>query len=362
MAQKVLFVLPNLHGGGAERVVITLLNRLDPGVWEPVLAAGTSQGELREFIRTNICVYDLGSSRVRSALPALLKLAWKLKPGIIFSTLTHLNLAVSLLRPLLPPSVRLIAREGNLPSRSLQSESRPALYRRAYRLLYCNFDVVVAQSRRMAQDMQQQNLAAASKIRVIHNPVDTEGIRSQAHGQPRPEWPSEGARLLAVGRLTRQKGFDLLLQELAGLNRPWSLVILGEGAERGALEQQVRELGLGERVLLQGFEHNPYRWMAAADLFVLSSRYEGFPNVVLESLSCGTPVASYGGDTSADEIIRDGVDGFLAEPGHKGSLGGAIAAALDTRWDPSSLQESVRQRFGTEHIVAHYKQLFSEIK
>ena len=361
MAQKILFVLPNLQGGGAERVVITLMNRLDRSHWEPVLAAGSTDGELRDTIHPSISIHDLGSQRVRSALPQLLKLVWRLKPAILFSTLTHLNLAVGLLRPFLPRPLKLVAREGNIPSQSLPHESHPRLYKLAYRRLYRRFDAVIAQSTRMAADMRQLQLVPPAKVRVIYNPVDTAEILRCSQQDAAPEWPAAGVRLLAAGRLDRQKGFDLLLQAVAEVSRPCSLVLLGEGELRADLEAMIEELGLSGRVNLQGFVRNPYRWMAAADLFVLSSRYEGFPNVVLESLSCGTPVAAYGGDTSADEIIRDGVDGILAAPGSVSALHTAIQTAIDKSWDAAALQQSVEQRFGTARIMRAYHELFRSI-
>lgn len=361
MADRVLFVLPNLHGGGAERVTLTLAGSLDRSVWDPALAVCSAEGALKGSLDSSIPLYDLATPSVRAALPALIRLIRKLKPRILFSTLTHLNLAVGVIRPFLPPSVRIIAREGNLPSQSLQYESRPRLYKAAYRMLYRSFDEVVAQSEKMRNDMIKHGLSG-DRLQVIRNPVDCDRILSLSGESGSPVWPAGGARLLAAGRLDRQKGFDILLKALSAMERDWSLVVLGEGGERDSLETLTAELSLDERVRFPGFEANPYRWMAAADLFVLPSRYEGFPNVLLEALCCGTPVAAFSGDTSADEIVRDGIDGFLAESESEESLKDAVERVLDSDFDTVALRLGAEERFGARHIVRQYERLFSQVR
>jgi len=163
-------------------------------------------------------------------------------------------------------------------------------------------------------------------IYVIPNMVDAQkGVRAHSCEAPSGPFrqkspdpflgaPADRKRVLGIGRLTREKGFDLLLQAFAQTSerRPlWDLVILGEGPERQALEHLARESGVTERVFLPGWIDDPTEAMQSADLFVLPSRYEGFPNALLEAMAAGLPVISFDCPSGPYEIIRDGYDGLL---------------------------------------------------
>jgi glycosyltransferase involved in cell wall biosynthesis len=240
---------------------------------------------------------DLRCTRVRYALPKIMRLIWRRRPDVVFSTLGHLNLALAMLRPLLPNGVRYIGREGCVVSETLTEHTHPRLWAWAYRRFYARFDVVVCQSLDMRDDLVGHFTFPPVKAVIIHNPVDIERIRclaaevSSRDHEP-PACHSETAlHLVAAGRLSRQKGFDLLIEALAlcDSRRP-RLTLLGEGPLRPALEQLALQRGVAHRVGFAGFQRNPYPFFVRADAFVLSSRYEGFPNVVLEALACGTLV------------------------------------------------------------------------
>jgi len=251
----------------------------------------------RDDVPEDVEFIDLGCTRVRYALPKIMRLIWGKRPDVVFSTLGHLNLALAMLRPLLPNGVRYIGRESCIVSEALTTYTHPRLWAWAYRRFYARFDVVVCQSLAMRDDLVGHFAFPPVKAVIIHNPVDIERIRclaaelSSRDHEP-PACHAEGARhLVAAGRLSREKGFDLLIEALALYDgrRP-RLTLLGEGPLRPALEQLARQRGVGHRVRFAGFQKNPYPFFARADAFVLSSRYEGFPNVVLEALVCGTSV------------------------------------------------------------------------
>ena len=153
---------------------------------------------------------------------------------------------------------------------------------------------------------------------TIPNPVDFESIDRLLE----KEQGTTKGRLVAMGRLHPQKGFDLLISAYARSKwaRKKRLVIFGDGPMRSELEKLREEAGLEEWVELPGAIDNPYPHLQAADLFILSSRYEGFPNVVVEALACGTPVLAADCPTGPREIIRHGENGFLVEPGKVESL------------------------------------------
>ncbi|MEP7282595.1 MAG: glycosyltransferase, partial [Rubrivivax sp.] len=176
-----LVLLPTLRAGGAERVLLTLLRHLDRARFQPMLAVVDGQPpELAGDLPDDVVFVDLQCQRVSRAGPALWHLIRQRRPRIVLSTLSHLNLMLALLRPLMPRGTRFVARESNVLSQSLQDEPRPALFRLAHRLLYRRFDLIVCQSRAMQDDLCLHFGVRREATRVIPNPVDLERVRRLA--------------------------------------------------------------------------------------------------------------------------------------------------------------------------------------
>lgn len=166
---------------------------------------------------------------------------------------------------------------------------------------------------------------------VIPNPVDPPDRAPASPGA------ADGRTLVAVGRLVEQKGFDLLLDafaRVAAAHPDWRLVIWGEGPERSRLEALRDRLGLDGRVSLPGLTERPGGWIEGAGVFVLSSRYESFGNVITEAMAAGLPVVAFDSPYGPREIVRDGIDGLLV-PAEDGA---ALAAALDRVMADSDLR------------------------
>jgi glycosyltransferase involved in cell wall biosynthesis len=309
---------------------------------------------------------DLGCKRVRYALPKIAHLLWRHRPDVVLSTLGHLNLALSLIRPLLPSKTMYVARETNIVSRLIAYYPMPRLWTWAYRLFYSRFDRLICQSKDMAQDLVQGYGFPERKIRLIHNPVDAVRLRQlSAEGSDDPvlwaRWQAaNGLRLVAAGRLAPEKGFDMLVAAM-GMCRdlPLTLFILGEGSLRAELEQQLRNESLQDRVVLCGFQRNPYVYLARADAFVLSSRFEGLPNVVLEAMACRTPVVALSAPGGIDELIGGVAGCVIAADVSAESLAQALR-----QWVASSrdrLDPSCTVRFEVGSIMAKYESVFDEV-
>jgi glycosyltransferase involved in cell wall biosynthesis len=305
---KVLFLLPGLEAGGAERVTITLMNGLDRTRFRPILAVVDGSGPLRALIHPSILIYDLHCPRFAHALPRLFKTLRTVRPDIVFSTMAHMNFAVLLLKPLFPKA-RVIVREAIVPS-YFKAHRHWRLVRLAYRTLYRRADCVVSPAQAIQREFKTMLGLKLKRQALLYNPVDAEAIRGGIESKPAPDGT---VRFIAAGRLNHQKGFDRLLQALPSLRhpQPWSLTILGEGAERATLEAMIRSLNLGDRVTLAGHSDRPWAAYAEADCLLLPSRSEGMPNVALEALACGTSVIATRESGGIEEIAAQAAPGAV---------------------------------------------------
>ncbi len=287
---RIQFVLPSFTGGGAERVALTLLRSLSGADFSRSLLVMDGSGPLASLVPDEVPVADLGTPRLRRALFSLVAAVRKTQPDVVFSTLGYVNLAVLAGRPFLPRHTQIIVREAKMPTLGLPNTSHPALLRAAYRFLYHRADTVICTSEQMMGEMRQDFAVPPVKLFLLPNPVDEVAVRNGAAPTIREE--GEGLRLVSAGRLTRQKGFDRLIEMMPALAENATLTILGEGPERPVLEAQAKTLGLSERLNFVGFHDNPWAFYAGADAFVMASRWEGLPNATLEALACGTPVVA----------------------------------------------------------------------
>jgi glycosyltransferase involved in cell wall biosynthesis len=218
-------------------------------------------------------------------------------------------------------------------------------------------------AREMEGNLQETLGVPAEKLRVIHNPVDLEGVRAQA-SEPLPDAPQRPF-VVAVGRLERQKGYDLLLRAFAASEAAagHELVIIGKGQREPELRMLAAELGLGDRVRILPFTDNPWAWVARAKLFVFPSRWEGFPNALGEALACGAAVLAADCHFGPRELIRHDVGGWLVPPEDEG----ALAAGLDRLLRDGALRARLgaggRERaeeLRMEAILPLYETLFEE--
>lgn len=357
---RLLFLVPSLRAGGAERVMVSLLRNLDRERFDLALAVvDMTNAVFAADLPPGVELIDLGCVRVRQAVPKIIRLIRERRPDVVFSTLGYLNLAIAIVRPLLPRGIRFVARETAMVSRGIAEFRYPGLLKALYRRFYGKLDLIICQSQAMLADVRATFGLPDAKMVVINNPVDVERVRALA-AQP-VEWPLAGRapRLVAVGRLGREKGFDLLLDALALLpDVPLELVVLGEGGLEAELRQQAQRLGLADRVRFVGYQANPYAWIATADAFVLSSRHEGFPNVVIESLACGKPVIATPAPGGTLEILEHVAGSTVASDISADALARAIRDWLARRNQATVPADLGRYR--PEAIVACYVDAFTQ--
>ena len=361
--KKVLLVIPNLEIGGAQRVVLHLARYLDRRRFVPILAVGRAHGGFLNDVPSDVRIYDLAASRSRRAVLPILRLVWSLRPDVVLSTC--MNFAVALARPLFPRGTRVLVREASSVSAFLAEVHvrNPALatfYRFILRPLYSLVDTVICQSDFMLGDLASNLGIHREKLVRIYNPVDTEKVHRLA-ALERVCYPGTGPNIVSVGSLVPSKGYDILLAAFSLVRQTETaatLTILGEGPSRPALEAQIQSLGLRDSVRLVGCDANPYSYMAQAELFVSSSRYEGFANVIGEALACGTPVVATDCPSGNREVLDNGVNGWLARSEDPESLAETISRALTAcrSLDRSAIRAACESRFSVEQIVCLYEE------
>ncbi|HEY6290937.1 MAG TPA: glycosyltransferase [Terriglobia bacterium] len=361
---KALFLLPSLGGGGAERVVLTLARHLDRTRFEPHVAVLENKGAYVDSLPEDVSLHDLAARRVRYCLPALVRLIRRLRPAVILSNIGELNLVLLFCRPLLPRGVRLLVRETVVVSAWLAQEVKhPGIVGAMYPRLYPRADQIICQCDAMLRDLERNLGVPGEKMVRVYNPVDFERVRTLAESEADP-YSGPGPHLVGSGRFIPMKGFDLLLQAMAEVARARpsaDLTILGQGALEGELKALAGTLGIERKVRFEGFQPNPYPWMKHADLFALSSRYEGLPNVMLEALALGTPVVGTDCPGGVREILETCPIGRVAPNEDPHALAGAIIAALDSglKSRPAPGLAEFLDRFRVERIVRQYEEVLS---
>lgn len=361
MKVRPLFVLPDLEAGGAQRVFLTIIRQLNRDRFDPQLVIVSSRGPLKHELPEDIPIYEL-NSKVRYMLPKLFRLCWKIIPDVAISTLGHMNLGLAFGKKFLPSNTRIVIREANTVSIRLKHTMHPRAYKFLYRRLYPQADAIVCNSDFMRRDLKRFLGVSGENILVVPNPVDVQRIRRAARLGENP-FPSKGCQIVSVGRLHFQKGFDLLLKALGVALQSYEglqLTIVGDGRERDRLTAMAGDLGLLEHVTFTGYRENPYPTVANADLFVSSSRWEGSPNVVLESLACGTPVLAFDCPGGTGEIIDPDVNGWLTPPEDWEGMGHAMAELCRTRaWHTLPTSDLLPERFRCEHVVQAFERVLS---
>ena len=317
----ILFLLPDLGGGGAQRVMLQFAGALDPGRYETkVLVLGGSRAFAGD-IPPHLAIESRGANRVRAALPWAIRRIKDEKPAAVVSVMGYVNLALLAAKPFLPKETRIIVREANVVSATLAGLPRLAPGKMLYRQLYPRASRIITPTRAIGDEIARAAPRAVSRIALCPNPVDEQGIRAKASNPHRD--PGPGLRIVAAGRLTHQKGFDRLIPLLTRLPSDTRLTIYGDGPDRAALEALAQTSGLGGRVTCANFSTELPSAVAGADVFALPSRWEGLPNVVLEALAVGTPVLASGEASVADIAKRSNPGALTIEP-----VGESFAAAL----------------------------------
>jgi glycosyltransferase involved in cell wall biosynthesis len=345
-------LIPAFVGGGAQRIGLTLAGALADAV-DVDLVAARPVGELRASVPANVRVVDLNASRMATAVPSLVQYLRYERPAGMVSMLTHTNIAAIVAAHLARTRTSVVVTEHLPPLRRNLGERMGT---RLIRPLYERAEIV-AVSAGVRRDLSDATGIPAGRIHVIYNPVDVQSVRERAAEPAADLAPPDVPMLLSVGRLTDQKDHVTLVRAFALVRRQrrCTLVILGEGEGRAAVEAEARRLGVADDVTLPGFIPNPYPHFRRAAAFVLSSRWEGLPTALIEALLLGVPAVSTDCEAGPREILADGRYGALVPVGDARGLAAAILSTL-TR-PPPPLPPSATARYRPGPVAARYAAL-----
>ena len=357
---RVALFLPSLGGGGAERVMVTLANALAERRFAVDLVLWTESGPLRSLLYEKVHVVALGTHNPVRLVFGFARFLKTSKPDVVISALFVGNIIAALAKAASRSRTHLILTEHVAIGTYLRNEARH--FRRLciptlMRLTYLLAQDIVAVSRGAAQSLAPVlGKTTSERITVIYNPIDLAGIEAMAGADETASW--NVPTIINVGRLVEQKDQETLVRAFAKVRsrRPCRLVILGEGEKREVLVALAQKLGVGSEVLMPGFMANPYSWMKKSAVFVLSSKFEGLPTVLIEAMQCGVPVISADCPSGPAEILEHGQWGRLFVPGDVDALASAIEDALDGK-----LVADVRRRatdFSIVAAVSRYVALF----
>lgn len=365
--QHVAIYLPSLRGGGAERVMTTLANAFaERGLTVDLVLAGAEGPYLKE-LSSRVRVVDLKAGRVTRSLSGLVAYLRRERPQAMLTALNHANVIAILARFLARVPTRLVVSERNtLTEEATRNQGMAA--RAVFllmRWLYPHADGIIAVSDGAAEVLSRFASIPRQRITTVYNPYDLLTIQQRASLALDHPWFSPGAPpvVLGIGRLTAQKDFASLISAFAQLRtqRSAKLMILGEGELRSDLQALADSLGLGtENFCLHGFVDNPFAYLARCGVFVLSSRWEGLPNVLIQALGCGAPVVSTNCPSGPAEILGNGQWGRLVPVGDVNALAHAMTSTLDESQHPDVIRRA--GDFGVERSVEGYLEVLLPLR
>ena len=330
VSRPIAFFIPSLSGGGAQRVVVNLANALIELTGHPVhVVLVRREGPFLEDLDSGIKVVELKGCRTILAVPSLVAYLMRWRPVVTMASMNYANITAVLAYLIAGKPGRLVLRETNVLVPKVQKclDVRFHVMALMMRLCYRHANAIVSNSEDTLTSLKNFNVVLPANSQVIGNPITIPdaGIELGYRG------PEGTPFICAVGRLTPQKGFDILMRAFAEVGDPdLHLVILGNGPLRTDLLELAKELGLASKLHLPGFINPPTPVLRNAKAFVLSSRWEGFGNVLVEALGCGLPIVATKCPGGPREILEAGRYGQLVPVDDVAALAKAIREALDS--------------------------------
>lgn len=327
MKIKLSFYLPHLHSGGVERVIINLLRHLDREKFQPLLILSKREGAMLELLPEDVQVIDLQGLAMRKAIGKVAKHLRKHQVDIAYGGTNAANLTLLLACRLISPRPLIVASEHATPRLFLDEAKWRTLRVFFMRLLYPWADTIAVPLEDIGQELKSLLHAPQLPITVLPNPL----VTPSEEPHPRNHETDSEALFVAAGRLVPLKGFDILIKAFAKLVPKFPqtrLLILGEGPQRLQLESLITQLKLQNLVKMPGNVPDPTVYYKKAKALICASRWEGFGNVMVEAMACGTPVIATDCPVGPRHVLENGKSGLLVAPEDPEALAHAMSKLL----------------------------------
>ncbi|MDD5439061.1 MAG: glycosyltransferase [Candidatus Omnitrophica bacterium] len=367
--KKVFFIIPSLTGGGAERIVQLVSKNLPREKYSLKIVVFN---DTRAYdIPGDIEVVSLHKKRASDFFGLIMRLAQHIdagQPDIVIGSLTYANFVsiaavwISKSRP------KLIITEHNNLRKDFRTERFYPVRMMLVRLLYPYADRIICVSKGCADDIAGMLGLVRTRIEVIYNPVSLEDIGVLKNESLHHPWfnPKQMPIVISAGRLAKQKGFDILLKAFSLVRQRTQarLLILGDGTELAALRELSNKLNIDKDVSFLGFQENPFNLIKHSEIFVLSSLWEGFGNVIVEAMACGTCVVASDCSFGPGEIITHGINGYLVQPGDEVALSNTLIELLSNQDLRQKMRTAalIRSRdFSVDNIIERYDAVLNDL-
>ncbi|MBO0330179.1 glycosyltransferase [[Muricauda] lutisoli] len=346
-------MIPSLRAGGAERVMSFVAQNLSQELFETTLVVIGSKNDYSYPIDTINLVF-LEKSRVLHSFLPIFSLLRKQKPDIVISAIGHVN-AIMAFESIFFKKIIFIGREVNVISvlSKIQSSKKWFSFIDFTKYSYKLLDIILCQSKDMANDMQMNFDVSSKKIRIINNPISESFV-------PKKQMPNNTVpKFITVGSLVERKGHMRILKALLKYNEPFEYTMIGDGNKVEEVLNFAKENNIGENVKHIPFTKNVSDYLKKSDIFLQGSYVEGFPNALLESCATGTPAIVYKALGGIDEIIEEGVNGYIAED--EVEFVEKLNLLLKQKLEPEVVSSSVMEKFNSPKILKKYENLFLEL-
>ena len=350
---KIIFFLPHLKAGGAERVISFIFKSLDRNLFEPYLIVLGFEKEAQYAIEGKNIIF-LDKKRLRSALLDIVIKIGQLKPAIVFGSIGHINVYLGFLKFFFS-KIKFIAREASVYTKMKSFNKRRQLPFILLKRFYHKLDTIVYQSGDMKKDFQDTFSILPSVGYLIHNPITYHSNKFSIVS----EKITSPFKFIIVGSLVVNKGHKRIFELFEKIKFNFVLEVIGDGPLRKELEENSKALKIEDKVIFKGLQKDMEAIYTSADFLIQGSYVEGFPNVVLEALSFGIPCVVYDAPGGHKEMIIEGENGYIVQNQEEALK--IIEKTIHQHWDRNAIRKDAFNRFRSEKIIKQYETLFQKI-
>lgn len=360
--KTILVVTDHIGQDGTGRFLTYLVNELTKSgrVKVKLLIFHREESDFNSFIEDGVDTYLLDlKTRIRYSMCKIVKRIVAIKPDYCLFGYTQLLWLGFFTNYMHKYGIRVIFRDTIIPSLFHAGDNKLVTF--LNKKAYHRFDNIIAQSIDMRNDLVNNWGCDLTKMILINNPVKVDEINMKANG-PCPEELKDKRMFtfVAAGRLDSQKGYDIIIKRMAEMKDRlnFKLLILGKGPKDEEIKKMIVDLNVSDYVQLLGFKINPIVYIQYSDALLLSSRYEGFPNIVLEALALGKPVFANNCPGGINEIIIENVNGVACDFENINAFENGLTQFMNYKYDSRSILENTKQRYGMDVILKQYEKVF----